>query len=132
MTETDAFVICVNGEEVWRSKGKAMLVDKVVVGSARGEITAIGSSPTDKYLDIQVNERSYESPETYLDMTEARLADERRERNEPDTSDRVNDEGYVAADPETGKPVEKVEDAPAPTKSSTKKAKEEAASDVEF
>lgn len=102
---TDQYVITVNGEEVWRSEGHAMLVDRVVIRNARGEVTVIGSANQDKYLEIDINERSYDAPETYLDMTEKRLADERRERFEPDTSGRTSDEEYVEADPETGLPV---------------------------
>lgn len=101
------YTIAINGQKVWESKGESMLVDRVVIRNARGEVTVIGSSMGDTYLEIEVNERSYDAPETYLDMIENRQANERRERFEPDTSDRVNDEAYVAADPETGKPVER-------------------------
>lgn len=95
--------ISVNGEQVWESEGEAMLVDQVKMNNARGEITVVGSHNGDEYLDITVNVRSWEAPDTYLDMIEEKKMQERRAQFEPapDTSR----EGYVAADPETGQPV---------------------------
>ncbi len=99
-----AYIITVNGKEVWRTEGEAMLVDNVTVSSGRGEITAIGSANGDTYLAIEVHERSYDAPETYLDMIEAR---KRRERQgQYDAENDTTREGYVRADPETGEPME--------------------------
>ncbi len=123
---TDQYVITINGEEVWRSEGHAMLVDRVVVRNARGEVTVIGSANQDMYLEIEVNERSYNAPETYLDMTEKRIADERREKFEPELDN--SREGYVEADPETGQPVEGVEDEEEEEETAVK----EDSSDLEF
>lgn len=104
LASVENYVIRVNGEEVWRSNGKAMLVDKVTMNNARGEVTVVGSSNSDKYLDILVNERSYEAPATYLDMIEEAKMEERRSSLEP-KPDKTR-EGYVEADPETGQPIE--------------------------
>lgn len=112
LADVAEYVIRVNGKEVWRSKGQAMLVNSVKMSNARGEVTVIGSSNQDKYLDITVSERSFDDPDTYLDMIEEKKLQERRKQFEPapDTSR----EGYVEADPETGQPVEKAA-APAET-----------------
>lgn len=104
LAAVENYVIRINGKEVWRSKGKALLVDKVTMNNARGEITVVGSHNDDKYLDINVNERSYDDPATYLDMIDAEKAQERRDRLEP-APDKTR-EGYVEADPETGQPIE--------------------------
>lgn len=104
----ETFKIFVNGEVVWESEGNAMLVDRVSVYRAAGEATAIGSPGTDEWLKIEVNERSYDAPETYLDIIEDRQRRERRERFEPESS--AEREGYVEADPETGEPMNQEED----------------------
>lgn len=110
-TEDDGntFKIKVNGEVVWESEGDAMLVDRVNVYRAAGEVTAIGSPGTDQWLSIEVNERSYDAPETYLDMIETRQANERREQFEPGIPGSER-EGYVEADPETGEPMNQEDD----------------------
>jgi hypothetical protein len=103
-----AYIITVNGKEVWRTEGEAMLVDKVTVSNNRGEVTAIGSANGDTYLAIEVNERSYDAPETYLDMIEVRKRRERQSQFEPEND--TSREGYVEADPETGEPVQGSDD----------------------
>jgi hypothetical protein len=104
LASVEEYVIRVNGREVWRSNGRAMLVDSVKINNARGEVTVIGSSNQDKYLDITVSERSFDQPATYLDMIEDEKMQERRSKFEPEP-DKTR-EGYVEADPETGEPVE--------------------------
>jgi hypothetical protein len=104
LASVEEYVIRVNGNEVWRSKGKAMLVDRVSVSNSRGEVTVIGSATSDKYLDIAVSERSFDNPATYLDMIEDTKLMERRKQFEPEPD--TSREGYVKADPETGEPME--------------------------
>lgn len=104
VNDVNYFIISVNGEEVWRSEGAAMLVDKVTINNARGEVTVVGSANQDTYLEITVNERSENMPVTYLDIEEANKAQERRDKYEPEP-DKTR-EGYVEADPETGEPME--------------------------
>lgn len=135
LAAVENYVIRVNGKEVWRSEGRAMLVDKVTFNNSRGEVTVIGSANQDKYLDIVVNERSFDDPATYLDMIEDEKMQERRKRFEPapDTSR----EGYVKADPETGAPM--VEETASTSQesipvgvSTETQTQAEAAGDVEF
>lgn len=104
LATVENYVIRVNGKEVWRSAGEAMLVDGVKINNARGEVTVVGSPTTDKYLDIVVSERSYDNPVTFLDMIEDKTMQDRRAKFEP-KPDKTR-EGYVEADPETGQPVE--------------------------
>lgn len=71
----DQYSIRVNGKIVWTSGSEAMLVNRVSVGNARGEVTAIGSSTGDKYLDITVNVRNAMGSD--LDLVERRKELER-------------------------------------------------------
>jgi hypothetical protein len=82
------YVIRVNNEVVWSSNSEAMLVDEVRIFNARGEVTKIGSHNGDEYLDIQVHVRSYDAPDTYLDMIESHKAQERRDKYEIPLSER--------------------------------------------
>jgi hypothetical protein len=110
------YKISVNGEQVWESESEAMAVDKVSIHNSRGEVAVVGSSTNDSWLKIEVNERGI-GLETYLDVNDAETLKARQEKYDakPDKSR----EGYVEADPETGLPVEKVEETSVKT---TKKA----------
>lgn len=139
--DDESFKIFVNDELVWESEGNAMLVDRVSVYRAAGEATAIGSPGTDQWLRIQVNERSYDAPETYLDIIEDRQRRERREQFEPGTSGSER-EGYVQADPETGQPMGQDDnnedennnnnEVASPTTQEEQDQQKEASSDLEF
>src|SRR5882762_993957 len=98
------YKVSVNGEKVWESEGEAYLVDSVKVNNSRGEVTAIGSSNTDDWLDIQVHVRASDAPSSYLDIMDEKKREARQSEFEPKLDD--TREGYVKADPETGEPME--------------------------
>lgn len=84
------YKISVNGEDVWESEGDALLVDRVNIVNARGEVVTIGSPGMDSWLKIEVNVRNAPTDAgTYLDIIEAEKAQERRDRIESESSDAV-------------------------------------------
>lgn len=133
------FVINVDGEEVWSSVGDAMLVDQIRISNARGEVTVIGSHNQDEYLNIDVHERSYEAPETYLDMIESEKLQERRERFEPPSGERPKndapqEDGAVPEDEDlTIAPTSESESTPFPAEmASVGSSEQEATTPPEF
>jgi hypothetical protein len=116
------FELFINDEQdsVWESDGDANVVDRVQILTARGEVFSYGSEAGDEWVRIVINERPV-GLETYLDVVEANRLAERQEKFEikQDTSA----DGYVAANPETGAPVQSdtaaTEESPAPATTGT-------------